>query len=336
MAQQSRERLKGWFRKGACPTEAQFADLIDSMTHAGDRFPITRTEGLAEALNGKVGRGELGTLRRLLDDFRGFGALVFDGTDREARAIEPGSPGRIALLAAVHAGAFRVVFNVPDGIFLLELALAEGYRYYRYWPETGGTFGTALAASTDYKTGRLYMTTEGGFAAFYSWSGKGEPRPLGGLGAVGEALAGSGALTPGVRVEHKGGSARIVIASVGPDGSAGEISASIGAVGNKAGLMLPEHAEAITDLGRRLGLLETTGGGSPGGECGCAAIAEEEIEALFDGDTEPDGPADAERITVGELDDLIDDGVAQTPVVSPPGEDRLGEEEIDTLIGSIF
>ena len=41
-------------------------------------------------------------------------------------------------------------------------------------------------------------------------------------------------------------------------------------------------------------------------------------------------------MTTAQLDDLIDDGVAQTPVEAPPGEYRLDEDDINALIEDIF
>lgn len=60
-------------------------------------------------------------------------------------------------------------------------------------------------------------------------------------------LSAKGLLTPGdaLAVEHKGTSASITIPSASPDGTPGSASAVIGAVGNKAGLMLPAHVNAI-------------------------------------------------------------------------------------------
>lgn len=70
-------------------------------------------------------------------------------------------------------------------------------------------------------------------------------------------LSANGLLTPGgkLAVEHKGTSATITIPSVSPDGTPGTASAVIGAVGNKAGLMLPAHVEKIESLAESLARL---------------------------------------------------------------------------------
>ena len=51
---QIREQLKKYFKKGAYPTEGQFADLIDSFVHKNDTdIAINQVFGLADALNSK-------------------------------------------------------------------------------------------------------------------------------------------------------------------------------------------------------------------------------------------------------------------------------------------
>lgn len=53
MSVQSKERLKSYFKKGAYPTESQFADLIDSMRHSGESLGTSDISGLEKQLNGK-------------------------------------------------------------------------------------------------------------------------------------------------------------------------------------------------------------------------------------------------------------------------------------------
>ena len=54
MAIRSIAHLKAWFKRGKYPTEAQFADWIDSFFHKEeDKVPISSVEGLPEQLNGK-------------------------------------------------------------------------------------------------------------------------------------------------------------------------------------------------------------------------------------------------------------------------------------------
>lgn len=54
MAIRSIAQLKAWLKRGKYPTEAQFADWIDSFFHKEeDKVPISSVEGLPEQLNGK-------------------------------------------------------------------------------------------------------------------------------------------------------------------------------------------------------------------------------------------------------------------------------------------
>lgn len=248
MAIQSREQLKKYFRKGEYPTEGQFGSLIDSMRHREEGVGLTEVEGLPEALNGKIGRGEAGALRELLGEFGGFGALGFAGIDREQRVTEAGTPGRVELLAALSAGSVGVVYNTVSGGFLLRVEIPGRVRHYGAWLDVEGVAGRVVPRSADYRPGALLMAVEDGLGMFYTYSGTGEPRRLGFFGPVAEALDGTGALTPEVAVEHKANSVRLTFGAVDPGGAAGTRTAVIGAVGIKAGLMLPSHAQAISDL----------------------------------------------------------------------------------------
>ena len=53
MAIRSVAQLKAWFQRRKYPTEAQFADWIDSFFHKEDKVPISSVEELPEQLNGK-------------------------------------------------------------------------------------------------------------------------------------------------------------------------------------------------------------------------------------------------------------------------------------------
>lgn len=74
MAIRSIAQLKAWFKRGKYPTEAQFADWIDSFFHKEeDKVPISSVEGLPEQLNGKydaaVGEQLEGNFRKLKADY---------------------------------------------------------------------------------------------------------------------------------------------------------------------------------------------------------------------------------------------------------------------------
>lgn len=65
MAIRSVAQLKAWFKRGKYPTEAQFADWIDSFFHKEeDKVPISSVNGLAEQLNDKYARTDGEELER--------------------------------------------------------------------------------------------------------------------------------------------------------------------------------------------------------------------------------------------------------------------------------
>ena len=53
MAQQTKDQLKQWFRKGLYPTESQFADWIDSFWHKTEQITLSAIAGLTDILNSK-------------------------------------------------------------------------------------------------------------------------------------------------------------------------------------------------------------------------------------------------------------------------------------------
>lgn len=58
MAIRTLDQLKTYFRKGLYPTESQFADVLDSYRHKGEKVGLTQIEGLADALNSKYNTSE--------------------------------------------------------------------------------------------------------------------------------------------------------------------------------------------------------------------------------------------------------------------------------------
>ena len=64
MAIRSIAQLKAWFKRGSYPTEAQFADWIDSFFHKEDKVPISSVEGLSGRLNDKYARTDGEELER--------------------------------------------------------------------------------------------------------------------------------------------------------------------------------------------------------------------------------------------------------------------------------
>lgn len=67
MATQTTAQLKAWFRKGMYPTEAQFADLVDSFRHRNEKVGLPDVDGLAEALNAKYDSSEASELEARMD-----------------------------------------------------------------------------------------------------------------------------------------------------------------------------------------------------------------------------------------------------------------------------
>ena len=69
MAIRSIAQLKAWFKRGKYPTEAQFADWIDSFFHKeDDKIPIDAVEQLAEQLNGKYDAAQAKELQAQIAD----------------------------------------------------------------------------------------------------------------------------------------------------------------------------------------------------------------------------------------------------------------------------
>lgn len=68
MAIRSIAQLKAWFQRGKYPTEAQFADWIDSFIHKEeDKVPISSVEGLSEQLNGKYDAAQAQELQKQVE-----------------------------------------------------------------------------------------------------------------------------------------------------------------------------------------------------------------------------------------------------------------------------
>ena len=68
MAIRSIAQLKAWFKRGKYPTEAQFADWIDSFFHKEeDKVPISSVEGLSEQLNSKYDAAQAQELQKQVE-----------------------------------------------------------------------------------------------------------------------------------------------------------------------------------------------------------------------------------------------------------------------------
>lgn len=250
--------------------------------------------------------------------------LDFAGTV-EGVAVSGTVPERIQLQAALAQGLADVVFDENTQKFLLRISIGDTPAYDETW-FTATSGETILRPKSEYAAGALF--SNGG--VLYAWDGPGT------------ALCRIGSLGPRVgyvesrlaRLEERQGDLSDISATLARHES------RLGDLVYKTDHKLIPGVEKLTtaanDLAARVTALEDGTGGSGGGvgECGCGAIASERIEALFA--EEPEGPADGEPVTTAQLDDLIDDGVAQTPVEAPPGEYRLDEDDINALIEDIF
>lgn len=58
MAIKTISQLKAYFRKGQYPTESQFADVLDSFIHKGEKVELSQVDRLTEAINSKYGANE--------------------------------------------------------------------------------------------------------------------------------------------------------------------------------------------------------------------------------------------------------------------------------------
>ena len=87
-------QLKEWFRRGKYPTEAQFADWMDSYVHKDGVVPLSQVENLAWLLNGKfsASRGEalevlMQALRREFDRHKEDADDEFEKIENNRQAL---------------------------------------------------------------------------------------------------------------------------------------------------------------------------------------------------------------------------------------------------------
>lgn len=85
--------MKGWFKKGAYPTESHFSDLMDSYVHKkDDTIEIGSIPGLSEALNGKFdGRTGEGLLR-VIKEYRDLMNRKIDSINLQLGSIHEPAP----------------------------------------------------------------------------------------------------------------------------------------------------------------------------------------------------------------------------------------------------
>lgn len=148
MATQTTAQLKAWFRKGMYPTEAQFADLVDSFRHRNEKVGLPDVDGLAEALNTKYDRSEASELEARMD--RNDAAVermedVQENQSLEISAIHRIDEAQQAELDALAGELAKVRALIKEGATLDEaktamLALGASYAGLHALASTVKTF----------------------------------------------------------------------------------------------------------------------------------------------------------------------------------------------------
>lgn len=148
MATQTTAQLKAWFRKGMYPTEAQFADLVDSFRHRNEKVGLPDVDGLAEALNTKYDRSEASELEARMD--RNDAAVermedVQENQSLEISAIHRTDEAQQAELDALAGELAKVRALIKEGATLDEaktamLALGASYAGLHALASTVKTF----------------------------------------------------------------------------------------------------------------------------------------------------------------------------------------------------
>ena len=99
MGIKGRQTLKRWFRRGAYPSESQFADWIDSFIHRSeDRIGLDDVEGLTQSLNSKFDRSSgvaYGQRIATLEENRMTDSMQLDSLGKRVAFIE-GETGSVA------------------------------------------------------------------------------------------------------------------------------------------------------------------------------------------------------------------------------------------------
>jgi hypothetical protein len=134
--------LKSWFQTGDKPTEAQFADLIDSFRHAATPIAMTDVDGLATALNGLANRSELLPLLPIVGIYDPLlppaGAIAIPDNSLVKALVLRGSTADIEVSVGTSPGDSDI------GQVSLEAGAAEVVVVMRYF----GSGGTLFIQST--------------------------------------------------------------------------------------------------------------------------------------------------------------------------------------------
>lgn len=186
-------------------------------------------------------------------------ALPFDGTVEDV-AIYAESPVTSEAIDALNAGNLAVVFDTGCNKFRLRMSGGDAPAiYFSSWIGLVGS-GKELPGASEYVNGTIFLNTQND--AYYTRPDSAFAlRLLGSVSEFEKEFRRNGALTGGVTVEHKANSVKVCIPKVAEDGSHSTEDAVIGAVGVKAGLMLPKHVAAIEksteDIEKLIGEINT-------------------------------------------------------------------------------
>ena len=120
-------QLKEWFRRGKYPTEAQFADWLDSYVHKDGVVPVSQVENLGWLLNGKfsTSRGEtlellMQALRREFDRHKEDADDEFEKIENNRQALvaederQQGEINTIKQKDVVQDGQFETLRQIID------------------------------------------------------------------------------------------------------------------------------------------------------------------------------------------------------------------------------
>lgn len=141
MAVQTKDTLKAYFETGDFPTQAQFADLIDSLLHVTGSIPISQVTGLQAVLDGLVQAGPLtdtfdADTTVTLPTAQLVREIVLEGTAAATVTIrlkgDSGTDQEVTMVSGKRAVVIiEEWFDAADEIDFIDPTAEFGYRIYR-------------------------------------------------------------------------------------------------------------------------------------------------------------------------------------------------------------
>ena len=178
MSTQSIANLKQYFKTGAKPTEAQFANLIDSFFHKEDTVPAENIEGINALIAGAVLEALDDDTGRLNIDYNKTEITWNDthtvATFRVIKDVETLSTAEIPLVTAKSDGNF------------LELTIGDEVTYIPLTGGGGSGSGGGVVVSRNPGDNFVTLTDEQGNTAKLYDGAKGDKGDTGETGAQGE------------------------------------------------------------------------------------------------------------------------------------------------------